>query len=78
MDGDVRASFGDRDFQLLDEKSLAADLRQRPIHDAVALRRHRHQLDGEAGMRFTQLRSDVLRLPEREAALPGRYAQPAH
>ena len=70
--------FGHRQLQLLDEQPLAADLRERAIENAIALRRHRHQRDVEVGMRGAQLRRDVLGLPQREAALARRDTQSVH
>ena len=73
--GDVGAAFLHRDLEFLDEQALAADLRERAVLHAVALRAHRHELDGQVGMRGPQQRGDVLGLPERELAAAGGDAE---
>jgi hypothetical protein len=45
MDRKVGALFLERLLELLDEQSLAADRRQAPVENPVALRRHAEQLD---------------------------------
>src|ERR1700691_1609238 len=41
VDRDVGASLGERSLELLDEQTLAADGREAPVLDPIALRRHR-------------------------------------
>ena len=69
--GDVGAAFLHRDLEFLDEQALAADLGERAVLHAVALRAHRHQLDGQLRVGGAQQRGDVLGLPERELAAAG-------
>ena len=50
MHRDVGEVVVERDLELLDEKALAADLRERPVEHAIALCRHADDLDREARM----------------------------
>ena len=74
VDGDVRAAFLHRDFEFLDEETLAADLGQRAVEHAVALRAHRHEFDGQVRMRRAQQGLHVLGLPHGQLAATGRNA----
>ena len=66
----VSAALLQRDFQLLDEQALAADLRQRAVQDLVTLRRHAQQLDAPAEA-LAQQGLDMLGLPQGQAAFAG-------
>ena len=77
MHGDVGAVFRHRELQLLDEQSFAADLGERAVEDAITLRRHRHQHHGQVRVRLSQLRGDVLGLPQSQSTLARRDAQRA-
>ena len=68
MHGDVRPALLHRDLELLDEETLAADLGERAVLDAVSLRAHRHQFDRRVGMGGAEQGGDVLGLPEGELA----------
>jgi hypothetical protein len=70
----VGAAFLHRDFEFLDEQALAADLGQRAIEHAVALRAHRHEFHGQARMCRAQQGLHVLGLPHGQLAAPGRDA----
>ena len=72
MHGEMGAAILERGFQLLDEQSLAADRREAPVQDLIALGGHRQELDAQARMGLAQQRCHVLRLPERELALARR------
>ena len=75
MHRDVGAFLGERDFELLHEQSLAAHLRERPVEDAVAARRHADDRDLELGVAGTDRRGDHLGLPHGEPAFAGRDAK---
>ena len=45
MHGEIGAVLAHRLLELLDEQTLAADIRERPILDAIALRRDAAQDD---------------------------------
>ena len=78
MHGGIGPALEHRHFQFLEEQALAADLRQRPVDDAVAARCHRHQLDLESGMRSAQPGGDMFGLPEGECALAGGQSEGLH
>jgi hypothetical protein len=63
MHGEVGAPFLHGDFEFLDEQPLAADLRQRPVEDLVAARRHAEYLDRTLRVQRRQTRLDVHGLP---------------
>ena len=69
MDGEVGFAGAHRRFDLLDEQSLAADRRERPVEDAVALGGHPGQHDLAPRIQRLQPVADVLRLPLRERGL---------
>src|SRR5690606_14093808 len=75
MDSDVRMPIEDRALELFDEKSLAADFRQRTVDDSLTLSCHRHEHDLELREARAQACSHVLGLPERETTLSSRNAQ---
>ena len=54
VDGKIGAPFAKRVLELLDEEALAADRGQRPVEQAIALRRDAQQLDGQVGMERAQ------------------------
>src|SRR5258706_6402235 len=72
MHGEIGPALVHRDFEFLDEKPFAADVRERLIDEAVALRRHSQQVDRHSGIARDKPRPDVLGLPERERGLAGR------
>src|SRR5258708_28930359 len=78
MDRNIRTLLGQRDLQLFDEQSFAADVGERPIEDAIALRRHLHDFNLQCRMRRPQERGDVVRLPEGEFALTSGDTQWRH
>ena len=63
MHGEIRAALEHRALDLLDEETLAADVGKRPILNAIALRRDRHELNRMP--QALQLRGDPVRLPTR-------------
>ena len=66
MHGKVSVPFLHRHFKLLDEQSLATDLRQRSIENLVAARRHAEDIDDGVRIQCCQSCLDVLRLPHRQ------------
>src|SRR5919109_4525901 len=78
MHGEIGAAIGNRVFQLLHEKALAARLVQAPVDELVTASRHRHKAHFELGMQLLQARLDVLGLPEREPAFARRDREPLH
>ncbi len=74
MHGQFGVALHHRDLKLLDEQALAADSRQRSIEDAIALGDHGNQAHRQARMGRLQAGTDMLGLPEREAAASGRNA----
>jgi hypothetical protein len=69
MHGEVGMAFLERDFQLLDEQALAADLAEGLVQDLVALGRHAQQRDLVPAL--LQQGFHVSGLPQREAAFAG-------
>jgi hypothetical protein len=54
MHGDVGAALLHRHLQFLDEQALAADLGERTVEHAVALRAHRDEFHRQLGVRRAQ------------------------
>lgn len=75
MHGEVGAAFQQALLQLLDEQSLAADLGQRAVENAVAAGDQADQFDLQAGMNLAQACGDMLGLPEGEGTFTGGDAQ---
>ena len=75
MHRDVRAVFEQALFQLLDEQSLAADLRQAAIEDAIALGRHGDEFHLESRVMALQGIAHVMRLPQRQLAFASTEAE---
>ena len=69
MHRDVRTPLIERDLELLDEQALAADRREAPVLDAVALRGHGLELHREPLVRPPEQRGHVLGLPQGQRAL---------
>ena len=72
---DRRAASLERRLELLDEQPLAADRREAPVLDPIALGRHRQSSTASPGCARAQQRRHVLRLPERQLALARRDPQ---
>lgn len=51
MHGQLRAAFKHRDFQFLEEQTLAANRRQWLVQDLIAARGQRHQLHPQTRVR---------------------------
>ena len=66
MDGKVGATLRHRDFELLDEQTLAADVGERPVENPIPLRGHAEKLDGTPRMTRGEARANVLGLPHRQ------------
>ena len=69
VDGEVGAAFGHRHFELLDEQPLAADVGERLVEHAVALRGEAEQLDLARRIHRGEPRADVLGLPHARARI---------
>ena len=75
--GKIGPPLRDRDFQLLDEQSFAADRGETAILDLIAPGAHRHEFDLELRMGAAQQGGDMPCLPQGQLALAGRNSQHA-
>ena len=78
MHGNVGMAGLHRDFQLLQEQPLAADLRQGAIQHLVAAGAQRNQFDVQSRMKLSQTRRDMLALPKGKRALARGDTQPCN
>ena len=75
MHRDVGLTAFQRQFQLLQEQTLAADGRQRAIQYLVAARRQRHQFHHQIRVQRAQTRGHMFGLPQGELTLAGGDTQ---
>ena len=71
MRGQIRAAIRHRLLELLDEEPLAADIGQRLIERAIALRGQAEELDPARRIERAEPIAHVLGLPESERRLAG-------
>src|SRR5690606_11102997 len=74
MEREIRAAVEQRLLELLDEETLAADLRERTVEEHVAGGLDRNERDVERGLAAPEQIADVARLPQRELAAARRDA----
>ena len=69
MNRDIRVTFGNRNFEFLDEQSFATNFLQAAIQNLVTPRRQRHEFDVTDLIQSLQQFGDMLGLPERQRTL---------